>query len=448
MTEVWTKWESQVISGVFPLRRFLGRSNHSVVFLTEYKAHSLANAAIKIIPADPALAEAQLWHWRTVATLSHPHLIRILDSGHCQLGGHQFLFVVMEYAEETLAEILPQRALTPEEVREMLPPILDALAFVHGKNLVLGQLKPPNVLVVNDQVKLASDAIRPAGASTASNAKPSPYDPPEAKNGRIYAAGDIWGLGMTIVEALTQRPPGLPDPQSETASLPAHLPAEFDGLARRCLSRNPANRPAIAELDALIKRTPQASGVSVPQPVLRDTPRRTPGRATTGIEKALKARSLIPAIAVGLVALAVVGAGLRLFRGHRDSRQPAASAPQAPPQQAAIPATTPPQPHPQTSSSTPQTVVHQEIPDVPRSARESIHGHIQVTVRVTVDRSGNVIGESLQSPGSSRYFARLAGAAARKWRFAPADNQDSRAWLLRFDFSRGSTTAHAAPARS
>jgi TonB family protein len=93
-------------------------------------------------------------------------------------------------------------------------------------------------------------------------------------------------------------------------------------------------------------------------------------------------------------------------------------------------------------------VVHQEIPDVPRSARESIHGHIQVTVRVTVDRSGNVIGENLQSPGSSRYFARLAGAAARKWRFAPADNQDSRAWLLRFDFSRGSTTAHAAPTRS
>jgi len=62
MTEVWTKWESQIINGVFPLRRFLGRSDHSVVFLTEYKAQNLPNAAIKLVPADPVLTEAQLSH--------------------------------------------------------------------------------------------------------------------------------------------------------------------------------------------------------------------------------------------------------------------------------------------------------------------------------------------------------------------------------------------------
>ena len=55
-TEIWSKWESQVVNGTFPLRRFLGRSNHSVVFLTEYRAQNLVNAAIKIIPADPARA--------------------------------------------------------------------------------------------------------------------------------------------------------------------------------------------------------------------------------------------------------------------------------------------------------------------------------------------------------------------------------------------------------
>ena len=41
-TEIWTKWESQVVNGIFPLRRFLGRSNHSVVFLTECRAQNLA----------------------------------------------------------------------------------------------------------------------------------------------------------------------------------------------------------------------------------------------------------------------------------------------------------------------------------------------------------------------------------------------------------------------
>jgi len=94
------------------------------------------------------------------------------------------------------------------------------------------------------------------------------------------------------------------------------------------------------------------------------------------------------------------------------------------------------------------SVLHQEIPDVPRSARESIHGHIQVTVRVTVDRSGNVVDETLEDPGSSKYFTRLATEAARKWRFAPADNQDSRQWLLRFEFTREGTTGRAVTPRA
>ena len=66
----------------------------------------------------------------------------------------------MEYADQTLAQLLLQRALTEAEAREMLLPILDALAFLHGRNLVHGQLKPTNILVVGDQLKLASDTIR------------------------------------------------------------------------------------------------------------------------------------------------------------------------------------------------------------------------------------------------------------------------------------------------
>lgn len=89
-TEIWTKWESQVVNGIFPLRRFLGRSNHSVVFLTECRAQSLAQAAIKIIPADPARSESQLSRWQLAASLSHPHLIRVLETGRCKLGDIRF----------------------------------------------------------------------------------------------------------------------------------------------------------------------------------------------------------------------------------------------------------------------------------------------------------------------------------------------------------------------
>jgi TonB family protein len=93
-------------------------------------------------------------------------------------------------------------------------------------------------------------------------------------------------------------------------------------------------------------------------------------------------------------------------------------------------------------------VLHEEIPNVPRSARETIRGHIRVAVRVTVDRSGNVVGRTLENPGPSKYFAHLATDAASKWKFAPAAKKDSRKWLLSFEFTRGGTTAHATAPRS
>ena len=69
MSEFWTKWEGEVVNGVYPLHRFLNGSDHSAVFLTEYRAQNLSNAAIKIVPADRTTAEAQLSLWRTAATL-------------------------------------------------------------------------------------------------------------------------------------------------------------------------------------------------------------------------------------------------------------------------------------------------------------------------------------------------------------------------------------------
>ena len=473
MTEGWPKCQGEVINGAYPLGDFLGGSDHSAVFLTECKAQNVATAAIKIVPAE-RVTLAQLSHWRTAAGLSHPHLIRLLDAGLCQLGGRQFLFVVMEYAEQTLAQVLPHRALTAEEVQELLLPTLDALAFLHRKNLVQGQLKPANFLVVNDQLKLASDTVRPADEPRASLAERSLYDPPEARSSKLSPAGDIWALGITLVEALTQRLPAWPDERSETACLPPTLAPAFVDTVQRCLSQNPASRPTATDLEAQFKRAPPVSVVSVPQPVLPEAPRRA-----APPPELPKQRLLVPTIAAVLILLVAVGAGLRLFHSHPNSRQSVASAVQ-PSQQtagaapvASLSPETPPsaplgvsapsssvkareskpaparpvsrrpdQPAQPLADASP-SIVYEQIPTVPRSARETIHGHVKVAVLVIVDRSGNVIDALLENPGPSSYFARLAREAARKWRFAPADNQDSREWLLRFEFTRGGTTGHA-----
>ncbi len=484
MTEVWTKWEGQVINGVFPLLRVLSASDHSAVFLTEYKAQHLPNAALKLVPVMPALAQAQLSYWTTAATLSHPHLIRLFEVGRCEIEGLPFLFVVMEYADQTLSQILPLRALTPDEVREMLLPTLSALAFLHAKNLVQGQLKPSNILVVNDQLKLASDTIRPAGESTAHIGKSSLYDPPETKDGSFSAAGDIWGLGITMVEALTQHPPSWPDSKSDTPSFPAALPPTFVEIARQCLNRDPAKRPTVADVEAQIKPAPQLlvvpppqPPVSVPEPLVSapqplvsipKSPVREVRDRATPTEASPKRRLFVSAIAVLLIVAVAVWAGLHLL-GSRTSLErnaPSATASQnpepslpAPPEVSApssgaksagskspVPrhGSRPSDQRAQPLENGSASVLHEEIPDVPRHARNTIRGRIKVAVRVTVDSSGNVVDETLENPGPSRYFARLATTAARKWKFAPADNQASRRWLLQFEFSRGGATGYAA----
>ena len=438
--EIWTKWESQIVNGLFPLRRFLGRSNHSVVFLTEFRAQNLPKAAIKLVPADPAVDESQLARWQRVAALSHPHLIRILDSGRCKLGGHPFLFVVMEYAEQTLAQILPHRPLTPDEVREMLIPTLDALAYLHRKNLVQGQLKPVNFLVVNDQLKLASDTIRSAGDPAIVSAKPSVYDPPEAKNGAIEAAGDVWSLGITLVEALTQNPAAALGDSSDPLT----------GVVRRCLTPNPAGRPTIPDLQTQFSPASPAhasaahASAAPPAPPVSRLPAdmKVPGKPAPAAS-ASKLRMLVPAIAVGVIVLVAIWAGIRPFRSHPNSLPPTSSTAQSSSQPSVAQAAA--SQNPATPMSAAAAVLHQEVPALSHGTRNSIRGQIKVTVLVTVDRSGNVVGETLENQGSSKYFARLGLEAAKKWKFTPADSQDSRQWLLQFEFTRSGAAGQAVP---
>jgi serine/threonine protein kinase len=467
--QLWPDWHGAAINGLYPLRRLLHRSEHSAVYLTDGKIYGVSDAAIKIVPTERILEDLQLRRWRTVSALSHPHLIRLFDSGHCQLGGRRFLFVVMEYAEQTLAQLLPQRALTADEAREMLPAALDALCFLHRKNLVHGQVKPANILVVSDQLKLATDAVRQAGEPKAAFAGMSLYDPPEANHGRLAPAGDIWGLGITLAEALTQSLPW-PEKESGTVSLPETLPPAFADMVQRCLSLDPAKRPTASQLREHFKPASPVVVRPVAPPVIREAapraaaPRKSPdSRASMGIIAA----------AVAFLALAV-WVGWRVLHSPPSSQQAGASAvemrsrqsPASPPAAAQNPETLPPA-APRSSALSPKpapsrpashkpehapsalaeaplpSVLHVSLPTVPRSALMTIHGHIKVAVLVIVDRSGNVIDALVENPGPSSYFAHLAREAAGKWKFAPADSQDSREWLLSFEFSRSGPTARA-----
>src|SRR5579872_948692 len=163
MPEAWKQWEGRVINDEFPLLRYLGGSERSAVFATKRAERDPREVAIKLTPADGENPELQLSWWELAARLSHPHLLRIFQRGRCQLDGTELLYVVTEYAEESLAQILPYRALTAEEARDLLQSLLDALAYIHAKGFVHGHVQPSNVMAVGNQIKLSSDGLCGAG---------------------------------------------------------------------------------------------------------------------------------------------------------------------------------------------------------------------------------------------------------------------------------------------
>src|SRR5277367_6444383 len=145
-SDVWKKWEGQVVDHKFQLQRYLGSTDHSVVFLAEFHDPDPKQAAVKFISAEFGNKDEQMESWKEASKLTHPNLIRIYGAGICKIEDRDVLYVAMEYAEENLSQVLPSRPLSAEETSESLNAMVDVLAYLHGKNLVHGHVKPSNLL--------------------------------------------------------------------------------------------------------------------------------------------------------------------------------------------------------------------------------------------------------------------------------------------------------------
>jgi TonB family protein len=487
MSDAWRQFENQVVDNKYPLRQCLSGSEMSAVFLTELREMDNRKAAIKLVSVDPANAELQLYRWKQAAKLSHPHLLQIFQAGRCCLDNRTLLYVVMEYAEENLAQVLPMRPLTTIETRAMLEPALDALGYIHGSGFVHGRLTPANILAIEDKVKISSDTLVEVGDSADKTAEPTAYDSPETAVGRAVLAADIWSLGVTIVEVLTQHLPAWNTSQAEPV-FPETLPQPFLSIARQCLRRDPAQRPAVADITELLGLKP-FEWKQVQKQVAPAAARAVETRPPAPPQR----RNPFPALAGVTVLLALI-AGWILLRHHASNR-PASSAnnplerpsiaspePTVPPSPPLPPAVArgaaPPQSgatllprsaDPARQDASPDKsgaavappgaptgaghtavqvaagngeVIHQVLPQPSPSAKASIHGTLRVNVRVHVDPAGKVAGAELDSPGPSKYFADLALRSARDWTFGPAQAGGAPVasdWLLRFEFRNDDT---------
>jgi TonB family protein len=433
--DTWKAWEGRVVEGKYPLRQWLGSSGHSAVFLTEFAEQPSQRVAIKLVRVDEGNGEPQLSQLQVTKKLSHPHLIRTFDCGVCRMDGSPFLYVVMECADDDLSQIIPERPLHPSEVSDLLPPVLDALFYLHKNGFVHGRVKPSNVLAAGDQLKLSSDQVAPVAQQDGARRRRDVYDAPETAAGIISPAGDIWSVGVTLLAALTQSVTAAEQASPTNRDLPETIPDPFRGIVRECLQLDPKRRCPLKE----IQERMQPAARSVPAP-----PEPAPIPAGSSARR--------PVFAVAVAIIVVLGVVLALLYSRSSkSPTPTVDASKQPVSEAAPTPTTaapkPAEPVAKTRASAGE-VVRQVLPDVPRSAQHTIRGTIKVVVRVQVDPSGKVTAATLKSAGSSRYFANQALKAAERWEFsAPevAGQPTVSTWLLQFRFKR--TSIEASPQR-
>jgi serine/threonine protein kinase len=450
----WKDLEGQTV-GACTLHAYAGGSDQTAVFTTTRSNGE--KAAIKLTPLDARTSELKLSRLRDAMRLSHPNLLPIYDSGVIELQGKNLLWVLSPLADEDLSQILPLRALTPGETDQMLGPVLTALAYLHREGFVHGRVKPSNIMAIGDQVKLSTDSLSVLGDPLL-NPLRTAYDAPELRQGRALPGSDLWALGMTIVNALTQ---SLPTVANGVARIPASLPSRFSGIADRCLQVDIRQRATLGEIQDLLKRPVQApeTGRTVPPaPLVRETTvdRKLPQPAIAE-EREKRGINLAWVLPIAAVVLILVGLLWRNNSNNNKVREnasvpaPATVSREAPPPapdaanhvEPAVspPAAAEPEPPPPSTPDPASGVVKQVLPPISAGARNTVTGRVRVAIRARVNSEGKVIQTSFDSHGPSDYFARKAKEAAEQWKFAPGVGET--VWQVRFGFGRKDTQAGA-----
>ncbi|KHN41598.1 Mitogen-activated protein kinase kinase kinase 2 [Glycine soja] len=197
-----------------------------------------------------------------LSRLRHPNIVQYYGS---ETVGDK-LYIYLEYvAGGSIYKLLQEYGQFGElAIRSFTQQILSGLAYLHAKNTVHRDIKGANILVdTNGRVKLADFGMAKhiTGQSCPLSFKGSPYwmAPEVIKNSNgCNLAVDIWSLGCTVLEMATTKPPwsqyeGVAamfkiGNSKELPTIPDHLSCEGKDFVRKCLQRNPHNRPSASEL--------------------------------------------------------------------------------------------------------------------------------------------------------------------------------------------------------
>ncbi|MDB9405823.1 SUMF1/EgtB/PvdO family nonheme iron enzyme [Microcystis aeruginosa CS-1036] len=240
--------------GPYRLNKFLGAGGFGGVFHASEMARntSVQEVAVKVIPES---SDDKLIELKNARKLEHSNLIKAYSVGEFTFLNTEMLYLVMELAQGSLENHIAKGGLSSSEIKNIAAQVAQGLNYLHGQNKVHRDLKPGNILKVNQQYKLADFGLirtlnNKSHTQTVHNSGTIIYMPPEAFRGDISSAWDLWSLGIMLIEMTTNQLPYkfnndihqlMAKVMNCELQIPS-LPKEFKPIIEGCLQKDRKQR--------------------------------------------------------------------------------------------------------------------------------------------------------------------------------------------------------------
>ena len=202
---------------------------------------------------------------QSAASLNHPSIVAVYDTGEDMVGPTPVPYIVMEYVDgRTLRDLLREdRRLLPERAMEISDGVLRALDYSHRNGIVHRDIKPGNVMLTRaGEVKVMDFGIARAVSDsqatmtqTAQVIGTAQYlSPEQARGERVDARSDLYSAGCLLYELLTGRPPFTGDSPVAIAyqhvrenpippsRVDPEIPGWADAIVLKAMAKDPADR--------------------------------------------------------------------------------------------------------------------------------------------------------------------------------------------------------------
>jgi serine/threonine-protein kinase len=320
--------------------------------------------AVKVLRQDLARDPSSQVRFRreaqAAASLNHPAIVAVYDTGEDRTATGATPYIVMEYVEgETLRDVLRREGrLSPDRAMSLTADICAALDFSHRNGIVHRDVKPGNVMITPQGTVKVMDfgiarAVSDSAAtmtSTAAVIGTAQYLSPEQARGEgVDARSDVYSAGCLLYELVTGTPPFTGDSPVAVAyqhvredprtpsSINPEIPPELDAILLKAMSKNPANRyQSAADMRADLLRAVAGQRVEA-TPVMSDAEKTTIIGATPGgygyadewpdDEQAARKRKRNRIIALVIAALVLIGGAVGIalaVSGGNDTPPPVA----------------------------------------------------------------------------------------------------------------------------